>query len=280
MQSAFDPSIGAGTAGASSHSLKMPSSLSGKYGGHPSYSDLANLENETLSDISSPSQVIVQPAYKHLFSQSHNSNTNNLEENHKAKNKNPREEQDIPKQDWCNEHEKYKNSPSPQCQDEADDTISKARFVAAQQIFLQQLQKRRQLLMSAAQTQDSSHSDNNGGKLFHHFPFNIPPINAPPIATIPSIFPNGFDSHKVDNGVLINGKIHQNQDEERGELLQQMYQLPAAGGQLENMIMLFTQIQNYRRHLLESGTMKFPSMVESHHVDPIIPTAKPYEHGL
>ena len=163
------------------------------------------------------------------------------------------EEQISITKEFTDNEELKMGSQSPH--DEVDDALTRARFLATQQFFLQTFQKRRQLLLTAAHLQDTASSENDNKNIPAPLPFAFFPFNLSPTALIHSAFPNVLQGHNISNEAIQN-EIEQKSSKTEADVLDRIEKYPT--GQAENALMLFSQIQNYRRHLLESGSVTFP----------------------
>lgn len=232
----------------------MPSNLIGKYGQPPK--ELSNIDNDILS-LKSNCSPSSPSSGKHLstsLSYNHDefvADNGSLNKEHNEDG-NGQEEIRITKEFPENEEPKMS---SRFLRDQMEDAMTKARFMAAQQFFLQHFQKRRQILLSAAQLQDTVSSEDEKKKHLSSFPFPHFPFNLPPTPLLHSAFPNISQGPNLNTEALQN-EIEQTPKEIETDGLHKKEIYPT--GQAENALLLFSQIQNYRRHLLESGISKFP----------------------
>ena len=139
--------------------------------------------------------------------------------------------------------------------DQMEDAVTKAKFIAAQQFLLQNFQKRSQVLMSAANTQESPISNEEKKKTLAPFPFSPFPFSLPPPPPMHQTFFNTSMISNVSNDALRNEAKSKSREIEIDTEDKDDIEPPKHA---ENALFLFSQIQNYRRHLLESGLAKFP----------------------
>ena len=257
IQSAFD-------GGGSGHSLKMSSSLIGKYGGHPSQysSDISHMETHNPSEFRSNSLPQGLTLEKPTILTSPN-NDDAVEDNcfpskDNAMNESTNDLSNIAKLVPNNEEIRV---GSKSLFDQMEDAVAKAKFIAAQQFILQNFHKQRQALMNAASLQNT-HLEEKKRSLsqvnpFTPFPFNIPqpsPMMGHP--SFPSFSPFNNVKTESSEGEMTQGSKEKDNSGDPVETGMN----GADPNPTENALLLFSQIQNYRRHLLDSGIAKFPSI--------------------
>ena len=141
--------------------------------------------------------------------------------------------------------------------DQVEDAVSRAKFLAAQQFILRNFQKQREVLMAANTIQNPAISPNDDNKkLFTHFPFNPLPFNisSTPFSQYQSVTnisqANCVTADSLTNEPKSKFKKMDTDTQEKDKTDQAKH--------AENAFLLFSQIQNYRRHLLSSGISKMP----------------------
>ena len=222
--------------------------------------EIHSLDDESISpksDLSSPTQVALPHSRNPflipgLFNKEEISESGEPPKTNRIEHINRQEEDclrsDIP------ENEENTSHPNKQ-HSQMEDAVTKARFIAAQQLFLQHLQKRKHLLLTATQLRDNTLSENADRKSVAAFPPSLFPFSFQGTPLLNTASSAALELPKFDIEALGNGMSH-GPEELYGDIVQDKKMDPL--GQTENILMLFTQIQNYRRHLHESGAMKFP----------------------
>ena len=248
IQSAFD-------GGGSNHTLKIPSNLIGKYG--PQYSDMLSIDDGAFNfkPNSSPKHISIEKNC--LISENSrgdeliDDNENTAKENKDNAHESVVAGKDFPRSEGIN------TSESRSLFDQVEDAVSRAKFLAAQQFILQNFQKQREVLMAATTVQNPSISPNEDNKkLFTHFPFNPLPfsVSSTPLSQY-QCFTNMSQANCTTTDSLTNEpksklKEMETDTQDKDETDQAKH--------AENAFLLFSQIQNYRRHLLSSGIPKMP----------------------
>ena len=261
IQSAFD-------GGGSGHSLKMSSSLIGKYGGHPSQysSDISHLETHCTPDFRSNSSPQGLSSEKPTTLTSPN-NDDTVEDNcfaskdcNDAMNESTNDLSHIAKL-VPNANEEIRVG-SKSLFDQMEDAVAKAKFIAAQQFLLQNFHKQRQALMNAASLQNTTMPLEEKKRSLSQFPFTPFPFNIPQPSTMMGHppFPSFSPFHNVktesSEGEMTPGR--KDKDNSGDPVDTRMN--GADPNPTENALLLFSQIQSYRRQLLDSGIAKFPSI--------------------
>ena len=259
IQSAFD-------GGGSGHSLKMSSSLIGKYGGHPSqYSDISHMESHNPSDFRSNSspQGLASEKTATLTSPNNDDTVEDncfaSKDNNDAMNESTNDLSNIAKLVPNNEEIRV---GSKSLFDQMEDAVAKAKFIAAQQFLLQNFHKQRQALMNAASLQNTTMPLEEKKRSLSQFPFTPFPFNIPQPSTMighppfPSFSPFHNVKTESSEGDMTPGRKEKDNPGDPVETRMN----GADPNPRENALLLFSQIQNYRRHLLDSGIAKFPSI--------------------
>ena len=260
IQSAFD-------GGGSGHSLKMSSSLIGKYGGHPSQysSDISHLETHCTPDFRSNSSPQGLSSEKPTTLTSSNNdgavedNCFASKDNNDAMNESTNDLSHIAKL-VPNANEEIRVG-SKSLFDQMEDAVAKAKFIAAQQFLLQNFHKQRQALMNAASLQNTTIPLEEKKRSLSQFPFTPFPFNIPqpsPMIGHPP-FPSFSPFHNVKTESSEGEVTERKEKDNPGDPVETRMN-GADPNPTENALLLFSQIQNYRRHLLDSGIAKFPSI--------------------
>ena len=250
IQSAFDGG------GNNHHTLKIPSNLIGKYG--PQYSDMGSIDDGGFN-------FKLSSAPKHLSVErnclvSDNSHVDELIDDNEIiakENKNNVHDLDLSDKDFPR-IESPSTLGSRSLFDQMEDAVSRAKFLAAQQFIIQNFQKQREVLMAAATIENPCNSTNDDNKkLFTHFPFNPLPfgVSSSPLSQFQGFTnisqANCFTTDSLTNEPKSMYKEVETDTQDKEETDQAKY--------AENAFLLFSQIQNYRRHLLSSGMPKIPA---------------------
>ena len=232
----------------------MPSNLIGKYG--QQYKEISHIDNDSLSLKSNCSALSPSSAKHPSISQNYNQDEyvedNGLVNKESNEDINSQDELNITKEFSDNEEQKM---GSRFLRDQMEDAMTKARLMAAQQFFLQNFQKRRQILLTAAHLQETVSSEDDKKKVLTPFPLPHFPFNLSPTPLLHSAFPNIPHDPNMNIDALRN-ETEQKSKEMETDVLHKNEIYPT--GQAENALLLFSQIQNYRRQLLESGIVKLP----------------------
>jgi hypothetical protein len=233
--------------------MKIPSHLIGKYG--PQYADMGPIDNGAFNfrPISSPKPLSIE---KNCLV-SENSNVDQIIDDNESiskENKGNVHDSDNKGKDFC----RTESIPgSRSLLDQMEDAVSKAKFLAAQQFILQNFHKQREVLMAAATIQNPSVSMNEDSKkLFTHFPFNPLPFS---LSSSPFSQYQGLTNISKANCTTTDSLTNEpkSQYKEMETDTQEKDETDQAKN-AENAFLLFSQIQNYRRHLLSSGIPKTP----------------------
>lgn len=170
-------------------------------------------------------------------------------------------------------------SPTKSLFGQMEDAVTKGRLIAAQQFLLQNFQKQREALISAQNISSiSTLQSEENKKVFAPFPFSPMPFTLPPT----SIHFSGFSNMpKNNNGVVetIPIKKENNEHEEKIETESDVRdEETPKKSQTDNALLLFSQIQNYRQQILESGNSKFsPDSIEPNIIRPCEKLVTPFE---
>ena len=159
-----------------------------------------------------------------------------------------------------------------------DAMVTKAKLIAAQQFLLQNFQKQREALVSAQNVSSiSTLPIDSNKKLFSPFPFSPFPFSLPPT---PVHFPALPNMPKNNNEMTDPNSLKQEEKEDVEETetdSDSRNERSLNKSQTENAFLLFSQIQNYRRQLLESGSQKFPhNSVDSNSIRPCEKLVTPF----
>ena len=266
IQSAFD-------GGGSSHSLKIPANITGLYG--TPYSDMGHIEDMSFgrNSTSSPIKHLTKKLDSITEGSSRDHYTGESEKEDKASNLNTQSLNDANgNDDLLKESELTSKSIFGQM----EDAVTKAKLIAAQQFLLQNFQKQREALVSA---QNLSHIPTlpNDGKMVTPFPFSPFPFSLPPSSmTFPSLPNMSKNNNRLMDTVPFKKEGKEDVEEIDNDSDDKDEKSPQKS-QTENAFLLFSQIQNYRRQLLESGNPKHShDSIETNSIRPIEKLVAPF----
>ena len=246
----------------------MSSSLIGKYGGHPSQysSDVSHLDTHNPPDFRSNSSPQGLSSEKQTTVMSPN-NDDTVEDNcfaskdnNDAMNESTNDLSNITKM-VPNANEEIRVG-SKSLFDQMEDAVAKAKFIAAQQFLLQNFHKQRQALMNAASLQNTTTTLEEKKRSLSQFPFTPFPFNIPQPSSMIGHppFPSFSPFHNVKAGSSESEMAQgRKENDDSGDPVETRMN-GTDPNPTENALLLFSQIQNYRRHLLDSGIAKFPSI--------------------
>lgn len=169
--------------------------------------------------------------------------------------------------------------PSKSIFGQMEDAVTKAKLIAAQQFLIHNFQKQREALVSA---QNISHIPMipNDGKMVTPFPFSPFPFSVPPssmnFASLPNMLKN--NNRQIDTIPLKKeDKEREDEEIENDSDKDHKDEKSPEKSPTENAFLLFSQIQNYRRQLLESGNPKLShDSIETNSIRPIEKLVAPY----
>ena len=166
--------------------------------------------------------------------------------------------------------------PSKSIFSQMEDAVTKAKLIAAQQFLIQNFQKQREALVSA---QNLSHIPTlpNDGKMVTPLPFTPFPFSLPPSSmTFPSLPNMSKNNNRLMDTIPFKKEDKEDVEEIENDSDHKDEKSPQKS-QTENAFLLFSQIQNYRRQLLESGNPKLShDSIETNSIRPIEKLVAPF----